>query len=56
MIGVNIESEDFDSIGGFVTGLFGRLPEKGELIEYHNLKFIVESVDKNRIEKLRLLT
>lgn len=56
MIGVNIESEHFDSIGGFVTGLFGRFPKKGEQIEYNNIKFIVESVDKNRIEKLRMLT
>lgn len=55
MIGVNIESEHFDSIGGFVTGLFGRFPKKGEQIEYNNIKFIVESVDKNRIEKLRML-
>ncbi|MDF2878479.1 MAG: hemolysin [Clostridia bacterium] len=56
MLGVNIESEDFDSIGGFVTGIFGRLPKAGEEIEYHNIKFIVESTNRNRIEKLRILT
>jgi len=56
MLGVNIESEDFDSIGGFVIGLFGRLPEIGEQIDYNNMKFIVESVQKYRIEKLRIIT
>ena len=56
MIGINIESEDFDSIGGFVIGILGRLPNNGEFIEYNNIKFIVEKVDKNRIEKLRILT
>lgn len=56
MIGINIESEDFDSIGGFVIGIFGRLPNNGEFIEYNNIKFIVERVDKNRIDKLRILT
>jgi len=56
MLGVNIESEDFDSIGGYVTGLLGRLPEEGELIENNNIKFIIENVNKNRIEKLRILT
>lgn len=49
MFGVKIESEDFDTIGGFVTGLFGRLPETGEQIEFNNMKFVVEHVQKYRI-------
>ncbi|MPW27277.1 DUF21 domain-containing protein [Alkalibaculum sp. M08DMB] len=56
MLGINIESEDFDSIGGFVIGLFGYLPNGGEKIEFDGIKFIIEVVDKNRIEKLRILT
>ncbi len=56
ILNINIESEDFDSIGGFVIGRLGRFPEKGETVEYTNIKFIVESTDKNRIEKLRILT
>jgi CBS domain containing-hemolysin-like protein len=31
MLGVNIESEDFDSTGGYVKGLLDRLPEEGDL-------------------------
>lgn len=56
MIGTKFESEDFDSIGGYVIGVVGRFPEKGECIEADNVKFVVEEVDKNRIEKLRILT
>lgn len=56
MIGLRIETEDFDSIGGFIIGEFGRLPEEGERIEHGNVEFVVESVEKNRIEKLRILT
>ncbi|NLW22531.1 MAG: HlyC/CorC family transporter [Tissierellia bacterium] len=56
MIGTIIESEEFDSIGGFVMGILGRLPEIGETIEYNNIKFIIEGVEKNRITKLRILT
>ncbi|MDD4047079.1 MAG: transporter associated domain-containing protein, partial [Tissierellia bacterium] len=33
-----------------------RLPELGEEIEYENIKFIVESIDRNRIKKIRILT
>lgn len=56
MLGINIESEDFDSIGGFVIGEFGGFPNEGEVLEYNNIKFIVESIDKNRIKKLKILT
>jgi putative hemolysin len=56
LIGISIESEDFDSIGGFVVGLFGRLPEEEQIIEYENLKFKVEKIEKNRISSLRIFT
>lgn len=56
MIGTHIESENFDSVGGFVIGILGRIPEEGEAVEHSSIKFVVESTDKNRIEKLRILT
>lgn len=56
MIGTNIESEEFDSVGGFVIGQLGRFPEKSEEIQYQNIKFIVEDIDKNRIKKVRIFT
>jgi putative hemolysin len=56
MIGLNIESEDFDSIGGFVTGILGRLPKTGETINYNNTKFIIQSTSRNRIIKLKIIT
>lgn len=56
MIGTNIESEDFDSIGGFVIGILDRFPEEEEVIEYEGIKFIIEKLDKNKIEKMRILT
>jgi putative hemolysin len=56
MIGLNIESEDFDSIGGFVTGILGRLPKTGETINYNDTKFIIQSTSRNRIIKLKIIT
>ncbi len=55
LIGTHLESDDFDSIGGYVLGLFGRLPEMRETIEAEGITFIVEEVDKNRIESLRII-
>lgn len=55
-IGTHIESEDFDTIGGFLVGEFGRLPEVNEFLDYDGIKFVIEEVDRNRIEKLRIHT
>lgn len=56
LLGINLESEDFESVGGFIIGEIGRLPKTGEIIEYDNIKFIMEKVDKNRIKKIRIFT
>lgn len=51
---VEIASDEFDSVGGFIIGLLDRLPEEGEEIEYENLKFKVEEIEKKRIMKVRI--
>lgn len=56
MIGLHLESEDFDTIGGYVIGILGSFPDGGEEVETDNIKIVVEEVDKNRIEKLRIYT
>ncbi len=56
MIGLHLESEDFDTIGGYVIGVLGAFPDGGEKVETDGIKIVVEEVDKNRIEKLRIYT
>lgn len=53
-LGINFESDEFDSIGGFIIGYLKRIPEENELIEVGNVKFSVESIDKNRINQIRI--
>ena len=53
-LGINLESEEFDSIGGFIIGYLKRIPEENEMIEVEDVKFKVESIDKNRINKIRI--
>ena len=55
LIGTRIESEHYDSIGGFVIELIGRLPKQGESVEYMGTKFLVENMERNRIKKIRVL-
>lgn len=56
LIGTDFESEDFESLGGFIIGVLGRLPKEREIINYQSNKFIVENVEKNRINKVRIFT
>lgn len=56
LIGVTMESEEFDSVGGLVIGELGRFPSKNEEVKINNIKFIVEDIDKNRIKKVRIFT
>lgn len=56
LIGVNMESEEFDSVGGLIIGELGRFPENKEEVNLSNIKFVVEEVDKNRIKKVRIYT
>ena len=53
--GIKVESDEFDSIGGFVIGILDRIPELGEQIEYENLKFTIEEIDRKRIKKVRII-
>jgi putative hemolysin len=56
LIGVTMESEEFDSVGGLVIGELGRFPEQSEEVRLNNIRFVVEEVDKNRIKKVRIYT
>jgi putative hemolysin len=51
-VGVELESEEFDTIGGYVFGLFGRQPRDGDTIEMDGLKFTVRETDGKRIQSL----
>ena len=53
-LGTDLSSEDYDSLGGFVIGALDHLPEAGEQVQHENIVLTVESVEKNRIDRIRL--
>ena len=55
VLGIELESEEFDSIGGYIIGYIKHIPEENEVIEVDGIKFNIESVDKNRIKQIRIL-
>ena len=47
--------EDIDTLGGFVFSLFGRVPQRGELISHPSgLEFEVLDADPRRVKRLRV--
>lgn len=53
---LNLPSEHFDTVGGFVIDLIGSIPKEDEehIVEYENLTFSVEKIDEKRIELIKL--
>lgn len=52
---LNLNSENNDSIGGYVIEKLERMPKSGDELEEENLKFIILSVNRRKIEKLKII-
>lgn len=52
---LDIQSDKFDSIGGFVIELLDRMPKSKDEVEFENLKFVVVNVDKRKITQLMIV-
>lgn len=54
-LNTELDSEDYDSLGGFIIEHLDRLPVAGdEVITEDGIRLIVEKLDKNRIEKVHV--
>ena len=53
-LGVAIEREGFETVGGFLLSHLGRMPYVGEIVEIDQLVFEVIEVERRRISKLRV--
>lgn len=51
---LEIPNTDFDTIGGFVFGLFGHQPHVNERIAYDSVAFTVVKTDGRRIQEVRV--
>jgi CBS domain containing-hemolysin-like protein len=49
-----VDTDAYNSVGGYVFGELGRLPKRGDLIRADGFEIRVESVRENRIEAVRI--
>lgn len=54
-LGLNLESDDYDSLGGFIIEHLDRLPAAGdEVTTADGVRLVVEKLDKNRVESVHV--
>lgn len=52
---LDLESEDYDSLGGFIIEHLDRLPEEGdEITTVNGIRIVVDTLDKNRVENVHI--
>ncbi|HKL87174.1 MAG TPA: hemolysin family protein [Treponemataceae bacterium] len=55
MIGTNLNSDFYETVGGFILEQAGKLPEPGERIRYKDITFIVEDIKGRKITRIGIL-
>lgn len=52
---IGIPDEDFDTLGGFVFDLFGKIPVKFEKVTWHGADFIIQEMDGHKIKTVKIV-
>jgi CBS domain containing-hemolysin-like protein len=52
LLQVELPNEEWDTVGGLMMGILGRLPLQGEPVEFEGLRFTAERVQGRRIAKV----
>ena len=52
---VQIQKENFETVGGFIFHLLGRVPRAGERVNFGDLIMTIESADRRKIGRVRII-
>ena len=54
-LSIHLESEDYDSVGGYIIEQLDSLPSQGQSVTLENgIRLVVDELDKNRIEAVHI--
>ena len=48
------EDRDYDTLGGFILDILTDIPQTGEQVEFNDMVFTVQTVESNRIGKIKI--
>jgi len=54
-LNMDISDDDFDTLGGFVFDLFGKIPVRFEKVSYKNVDFIIQNMDGHKINTIKVV-
>ena len=54
-IGASFPAEDFDTLGGFVFDLFGKIPVKFEKVSWNHYDFIVQEMEGHKVNTIKVV-
>jgi CBS domain containing-hemolysin-like protein len=54
-LGIVLPDDDFDTLGGFVFDLFGKIPVRYEKVSYENMDFIIQEMDGHKIKTVKVV-
>lgn len=53
--GLNLPADDFETLGGFVVDLFGKIPVKYEKESYGMADFVIQQMEGNRVTSVKIV-
>ena len=56
-IGLDLESESSETIGGFIIDILGEIPDEsdvGRIVEFENYQFKIMAIGERRIERVKI--
>ena len=53
-MGIELPLEGFDTLGGFVFDLFGKIPVRYEKVSWQDLDFIIQDVEGHKIKTIKI--
>ena len=54
-IGLELPDTDFDTLGGFVFDLFGKIPVRYEKVSYRDMDFVIQDMDGHKIKTVKIV-
>ena len=54
-LSLDFPDEEFDTLGGFVFDLFGRVPALYEKVEHEGVQFVIQQMEGNKMRKIKII-
>ncbi|MBN1241454.1 MAG: HlyC/CorC family transporter [Spirochaetales bacterium] len=54
-LGLGLPDDEFDTLGGFVFDLFGKIPSRYEKAAWRDLEFIIQDMDGHKVDSVKIV-